>query len=103
LTRFCSTRNFAENFYSKIINRKSKIDMDAIDEKRKNEMLYFAHRSLYFNERIIEICDNWLPAEEANANMFREIEERRRKEREAQMKPEKTGKKENRFWKWGGN
>jgi len=56
--------------------------MDSLDDARKNEILYYANRCLYFNKLIIEQCDTWLSAEEGNANMIRSIEERKRKERE---------------------
>jgi hypothetical protein len=77
--------------------------MDTINEESKKEMLYFAHRALFFNEQIIKICDNWLPTEQANANMIREIEERRKKEKQEQLKLQKQEKhgKWSKWLKWG--
>jgi len=68
-----------------------------VKQEIKDNIIATAERMIYYNNGIIEICDNWMPAEEANANMMREIEERRRKEREEQMNHEK---RVNRFWKW---
>ena len=77
--------------------------MDTIDENRKKAMIARAERMIFYNDKIIEICDNWLPAEQANANMFREIEERRKKEKEAQEKQKKQEKqaKWTSWMKWG--
>ena len=46
-----------------------------MDEKKitKDEVLYHAHRCMYFNEKMIEQCDSWLSAEEGNENMMRSI------------------------------
>jgi len=52
---------------------------DTIDEKKKNQILHQAERCLYFNNLLIEQCDNWLSAEEGNANMTKSIRERRKK------------------------
>jgi len=49
----------------------------AMETNKMNEMLYHAHRCLYFNERMIEQCDSWLPAEKGNENMMRQIRKRR--------------------------
>ena len=68
-----------------------------IRKEIQDKIVATAERMIYYNNGIIEICENWLPAEEANANMMREIEEKRRKDREEQKK---HGKKRNRFWKW---
>ena len=68
-----------------------------VKQEIKDNIIATAERMIYYNNGIIEICDNWMPAEEANANMMREIEERRRKERAEIMNHEK---RVNRFWKW---
>ena len=80
-----------------------------VKKEIQDEIIATAERMIYYNNGIIEICENWLPTEEANANMMREIEERRRKEREEQMmlkkleKQEKQVKRKDRFWKWINN
>jgi len=55
------------------------MDIDTIDERKKNQILHHAERCLYFNSLLIDQCDNWLSAEEGNANMTKSIRERRKK------------------------
>jgi hypothetical protein len=50
--------------------------MDARKDKT-DELLYHAHRCIYFNERLIEQCETWLSAEEGNENLMRRIRERK--------------------------
>jgi hypothetical protein len=45
-------------------------------KKKMDEMLYHAHRCMFFNEKTAEQCGNWLSAEEGNKNMIRNIMER---------------------------
>ena len=45
---------------------------------KTNEMLYQAHRCLYFNERTIEQCDTWLSAEEGNEYLIQRIQKRKK-------------------------
>ena len=78
-----------------------------VKKEIQNEIIATAERMIYYNNGIIEICENWLPTEEANANMMKEIEARRIKEREEKQmmlkkseKHEKQVKMQNRFWKW---
>jgi len=56
------------------------MEKHTIDEKKKNKILHQAERCLYFNDLLIEQCDNWLSADEGNANMTKIIRERRKKE-----------------------
>lgn len=73
--------------------------METVDVKKKKEIRYHAERCMYFNELLIKQCDSWLSAEEGNANMIKCIEERKRKEREEQIKSKNPTKSEKRFWK----
>jgi len=47
-------------------------EMNAKDD-RKKKMLYQAYRCLFFNEMLINQCDNWLPAEEGDKNLILEM------------------------------
>jgi hypothetical protein len=47
----------------------------------KDDILYRATRLMYYNELLIKQCDSWLSAEEGNANMMKQIMERREAER----------------------
>ena len=47
----------------------------------KDEILYHAEKCLYYNELLIEQCDNWLSEEEGFNNMMKAYEERRKEER----------------------
>ena len=62
----------SHNFVAEIISQKK---MDEIKNKM-DEMLYRAHRCIYFYEKTIEQCDTWLSAEEGYKNMERSIRER---------------------------
>ena len=55
-------------------------------EEKSEEMLYHAQRCMYYNELLIEQCDNWLSAEEGNANMMKAYMERDRKNRIARRR-----------------
>ena len=55
--------------------------MEEINIKQE-EIRRRAERLIHRNEELINILDNWIPSEEANANMEREFVERRRRERE---------------------
>lgn len=50
--------------------------MKTLKEKQENIRLR-AENLMYFTERLIKQCDDWLPAKEANENMVREILERK--------------------------
>ena len=54
-------------------------DLEKIQADIRQRAEYLIQR----NDKIIAILDNWIPSEEANANMEREIIERNRREREA--------------------
>ena len=71
-----------------------------VKKEIQDELIATAERMIFYNNGIIEMCENWLPAEEANANMMREIEERQRKEKEQKKILEKQKKPIFRFWKW---
>ena len=49
-----------------------------MDSKKNtmDEILYHAHRCMYFNEKTIEQCSSWLSAEEGNENMLQDIRKR---------------------------
>ena len=61
------------------------MEKDSKDDKM-NDILYHAHRCLYFNNLLIEQCDSWLSEEEGNENMMKAIMERRKKETQNQLK-----------------
>ena len=46
------------------------------NKNKLDEILYHAHRCMYFNEKTIEQCGSWLSAEEGNENMMQSIRER---------------------------
>jgi len=50
-----------------------------IEKNIKEDILKRAERLLLYNNLLIEQCDNWLPEEEGNRNMEKQIAERRRK------------------------
>ena len=50
-----------------------------IDEKNKDEILYHAQKTLYYNELLIQQCDGWLTAEEGNRNVLKAFEEKRKR------------------------
>jgi hypothetical protein len=52
-----------------------------IDEKKKNEILYHAERTMYMTSLLIDLCDTWMPAEEANERLIQEIMERNRRQK----------------------
>jgi len=52
-------------------------------EKRQADIRQRAEYLIQRNDKIIAILDNWIPSEQANANMEREIIVRLRREREA--------------------
>ena len=60
-------------------NRKNMEDI----EKRQADIRQRAEYLIQRNDKIIAILDNWIPSEEANAKMEREIIVRLRREREA--------------------
>ena len=59
---------------------KTKMGKDTIDKRKKNTILDQAEKCLYYNELLIEQCDNWLSVEEGNANMLKAIREKRKNE-----------------------
>ena len=54
------------------------MDQDTIDEKKKDEILYHAERTLYFNNMLIKLCESWISAEEGNANMMKSLMEKQK-------------------------
>jgi hypothetical protein len=50
--------------------------------KRQADIRQRAEYLIHRNEQLINILDNWMPTDEANANMEREFMERRHRERE---------------------
>ena len=54
------------------------MDKYTIDEKKKDEILYHAERTLYFNNMLIKQCDSWISAEEGNANMMKSLMEKQK-------------------------
>ena len=46
---------------------------------KQEEIRQRAERLIYSTEQLIDILDNWMPSEQANANMEREIMERYRR------------------------
>ena len=61
------------------------MEKDTINEEKKSDILYHAQRCLYYNELLIEQCDNWLSAEEGDANMMKAYEARYKAERKAKI------------------
>jgi hypothetical protein len=59
--------------------------MDAINDNKKDEILYHAERTLFYTNLLIKQCDSWLSAEEGNRNMMKAFEERRKKEKKTKM------------------
>ena len=58
-----------------------------VTNNRLDEMLYHAHRCMFFNDKMIEQCDSWLSAEEGNENLIRSIRERaKRKNQQLKIK-----------------
>ena len=49
---------------------------DEISDDRKKEILCRAEIITYYCDLIIKKCDDWMPSEEADANLMREIMER---------------------------
>ena len=64
----------------KMENQKLKTDMDAVEEKKKNDILYHAEKCLFYNSLLIEQCDNWLSEEEGYENMLNAYMERMKME-----------------------
>ena len=54
------------------------MDKYTIDEKKKDEILYHAERTLYFNNMLIKQCESWISAEEGNANMMKSVMEKQK-------------------------
>ena len=58
---------------------------NTIDEKKNQEIQLLAEKLLYYNELFIKQCDSWLPAEEGNANLMKEIRGREKETKMAKM------------------
>ena len=56
-------------------------DKQVVSDRKKEEILASAERTLHYTNLLIEQCDSWLSAEEGNKEMERRILERQRKER----------------------
>ena len=46
----------------------------------KGEILYHASKCMYFNDLLIQQCNSWLPAKEANRKMEAHIIERKKRD-----------------------
>ena len=61
-----------------------KMNMEKINSKQE-DIRRRAENLIHRNEQLIAILDNWMPSEQANANMEREIMERNRKSHNGAM------------------
>ena len=61
-------------------------DKQVVSDRKKEEILASAERTLHYTNLLIEQCDSWLPAEEGNKEMERRILERQRKEQLMKIK-----------------
>jgi hypothetical protein len=50
-----------------------------IDKGNKDEILLHAQKVLHYSDLVIQQCDSWLSAEEANENLMKSIMERNKK------------------------
>ena len=52
----------------------------------KETILFRAEKVLHYNNLLIAQCNNWLPAEEGNENMMRQIRENEKKKRKKMIR-----------------
>ena len=77
---------FFPPYLCSVVNNRNFLNMEQINSKQE-DICQRAENLIYRNNLIIAELDNWMPSEEANANLMREIIERNRKSQRLQVPP----------------